>query len=94
MFHINKTINILIVLSCCLWHISVHSGRRTVKKKTGDNASKSMLPHEEGRVQSEEDPTPSQSQDMPSVPTGTPTEIPSMSVITQLKTEPQEESMY
>ncbi|XP_072523059.1 lethal(3)malignant brain tumor-like protein 2 isoform X1 [Salminus brasiliensis] len=65
--------------------------RRTGKKKTSDESSKTSLPQQDGHVQSEEAPASSQPQDMPSVPTDTPTKIPSMPIITQLKTEPEEE---
>ncbi|XP_036428775.1 lethal(3)malignant brain tumor-like protein 2 isoform X2 [Colossoma macropomum] len=63
--------------------------RRTGRKKTGDDASKAT--QQGGQVQSDEHPASSHPQEVPSVSKDMPTTTPTMPVITQLKTEPEEE---
>ncbi|XP_066521367.1 lethal(3)malignant brain tumor-like protein 2 isoform X2 [Hoplias malabaricus] len=65
--------------------------RRGGRKKASDDASKALPPEDEDHVQSDEHPVSSHTPDMPLSHTVTPTKAPSMTVITQLKKEPEEE---
>uniref|UniRef100_A0A3B1IU18 L3MBTL histone methyl-lysine binding protein 2 n=1 Tax=Astyanax mexicanus TaxID=7994 RepID=A0A3B1IU18_ASTMX len=66
--------------------------RRPGRKKTVDDSSKKQLPQQDVQVQPDEAPASTQfPSDLPSLPTDTPTKITSVPIITQLKTETEEQ---